>query len=399
MTMTQQRSAEPGRPAANRDGPFLSVEDLSVRFPTEDGLVTAVDGLSLSISRGKTLAVVGESGSGKSVTALAIMGLLNRKSAKVTGEVWLEGEELLQMPDAGVRKLRGNKMAMIFQDPMSSLHPFYRIGAQLTEAMRVHRKLTKTQARNEAIEMLNRVGIPAPKRRVDDYPFQLSGGMRQRVMIAMALVNSPALLIADEPTTALDVTVQAQILDLIGTLQTEFNTAVIIITHDLGIVADVADEVVVMYAARAVESAPTSRLYSSPEMPYTLGLLASIPRMDRERSDRLDPIRGNPPSPLRHPSGCVFHPRCNYTDRVPGDACSTLRPELLASESDHFVRCHIKPEERREIAASLLGSLDLEAPIALAGAAAPIAGAPSESIVPAETPGGGAPGPLGGGPA
>jgi peptide/nickel transport system ATP-binding protein len=356
--------------------PYLSVTDLHVQFPTEDGLVTAVEGVSMSVTRGKTLAVVGESGSGKSVTALAIMGLLNRKSAKVSGEVWLDGEELLDMSDAGVRKLRGNKMAMIFQDPMSSLHPFYRVGAQLGEAMQVHRKLTKAQAREGAIEMLSRVGIPAPKRRVDDYPHQLSGGMRQRVMIAMALINSPALLIADEPTTALDVTVQAQILDLIGTLQSEFNTAVIIITHDLGIVADVADDVLVMYAARVVEAAPTSKLYGSPEMPYTLGLLASIPRMDRERTDRLDPIRGNPPSPLRHPSGCVFHPRCKYTDRVPNEACFKDRPELLEAEASHFVRCHIPSEERREIARDVLSSpVGGQAPIAVVGGGAALAGA------------------------
>jgi peptide/nickel transport system ATP-binding protein len=348
--------------------PYITVNDLHVRFPTEDGLVTAVEGVSISVARGKTLAIVGESGSGKSVSALAIMGLINRKSAKVTGEIWLDGEELLGMSENGVRKLRGRKMAMIFQDPMSSLHPFYRVGAQLGEAIRVHRKVSKTQARNEAIEMLDRVGIPAPKRRVDDYPHQLSGGMRQRVMIAMALINGPALLIADEPTTALDVTVQAQILDLIGQLQSEFNTAVILITHDLGIVADVADEVVVMYAARVVEQAPADKLYDSPEMPYTLGLLTSIPRMDRERTDRLDPIRGNPPSPLRHPAGCVFHPRCNYTDRVPGDACATVRPELLPSGPDHTVRCHIPGEERREIATGLMTSpVAGHAAIAVAG--------------------------------
>jgi peptide/nickel transport system ATP-binding protein len=340
-----QRQTAPVAPA-----PYLSVNNLSVQFPTEDGLVHAVEGVTMSVTRGQTLAVVGESGSGKSVTALAIMGLLNRKSAKVTGEVWVDGEELVGMNDQGVRKLRGAKMAMIFQDPMSSLHPFYRVGAQLAEAAMVHRKLGKTAARAEAIEMLSRVGIPAPKRRVDDYPHQLSGGMRQRVMIAMALINSPALLIADEPTTALDVTVQAQILDLIAKLQSEFNTAVVLITHDLGIVADVADDVQVMYAARVVESAPTSRLYASPEMPYTLGLLASIPRMDRERTDRLDPIRGNPPSPIRHPSGCVFHPRCKYTELVPDNACAEVRPELLESEPDHLVRCHLPPETRRRIA-------------------------------------------------
>jgi peptide/nickel transport system ATP-binding protein len=346
-----QRQTEPSAPA-----PYLSVNNLSVQFPTEDGLVHAVEGVTMSVTRGKTLAVVGESGSGKSVTALAIMGLLNRKSAKVTGEVWLDGEEMVGMSDNGVRKLRGSKMAMIFQDPMSSLHPFYRVGAQLAEAAMVHRKLNKKAARAEAIDMLSRVGIPAPKRRVDDYPHQLSGGMRQRVMIAMALINSPALLIADEPTTALDVTVQAQILDLIAKLQAEFNTAVILITHDLGVVADVADDVQVMYAARVVESAPTKVLYGSPEMPYTLGLLASIPRMDREQTDRLDPIRGNPPSPIRHPSGCVFHPRCKYTELVPDNACAEVRPELLESEPSHVVRCHLPPETRRRVAAEALSA-------------------------------------------
>jgi peptide/nickel transport system ATP-binding protein len=346
--------------------PYVTVSNLVVKFPSEDGVVHAVEGVDLSVTRGKTLAVVGESGSGKSVTALAIMGLINRKSATVTGEVWVDGEELVGMSETGVRKLRGSKMAMIFQDPMSSLHPFYRIGAQLGEAARVHRNISKAAARAEAIEMLNRVGIPAPKRRVDDYPHQLSGGMRQRVMIAMALINSPALLIADEPTTALDVTVQAQILDLIAKLQTEFNTAVILITHDLGIVADVADEVRVMYAGRVVEAAPTDRLYATPEMPYTLGLLASIPRMDR-RTDRLDPIKGNPPSPLKHPAGCVFHPRCKYTDRVPDGACFTVRPDLLPSEADHFVRCHIPAPERREIASEALAALTA-VPAGVAGA-------------------------------
>ena len=362
-----QRDTRPQH-ASTAPAPYISVNELGVQFPTEDGIVTAVEGVTFSVARGKTLAVVGESGSGKSVTSLAIMGLVDRKRAKVTGEVWLDGEELLEKSDNDIRKLRGSKMAMIFQDPMSSLHPFYRVGAQITEAIRVHRKLSKSQARNEAIEMLARVGIPAPKRRVDDYPHQLSGGMRQRVMIAMALINGPALLMADEPTTALDVTVQAQILDLIGQLQAEFNTAVILITHDLGVVADLADEVVVMYAARVVEQAPTTVLYAAPEMPYTLGLLSSIPRMDRDQTDRLDPIRGNPPSPLKHPAGCVFHPRCNYTDRVPGDACFTVRPELLPSRADHLVRCHIDPQERREIAAGLLSSpLGGHAALAVAG--------------------------------
>jgi len=335
------------------DRPFLSVTDLSVAFPTEDGLVHAVDGVSLSVERGKTLAIVGESGSGKSVTAQAIMGLVNRKAAKVTGEIWLDGQELIGLPQNEVQELMGSEIAMIFQDPMSSLHPFYRIGDQIAEAIRAHRPVGAKEARRETIEMLRHVGIPAVERRVDAYPHQLSGGMRQRVMIAMALINSPQLLIADEPTTALDVTVQAQILELISSLQKEFGTTVILITHDLGIVADVADEVAVMYGGRIVEVASTGQLYDRPEMPYTLGLLSSIPRMDRE-PERLDPIRGNPPSPINLPKGCVFQPRCNYSDRVPGGACLTVRPDLLESGPDHFVRCHLQIEERQQISREVL---------------------------------------------
>jgi peptide/nickel transport system ATP-binding protein len=339
------------------DRPFLSVTDLSVAFPTEDGLVRAVDGVSLSLEKGKTLAVVGESGSGKSVTAQAIMGLINRKAAKITGEIWIGGQELIAMPEDEVQELRGNELAMIFQDPMSSLHPFYRIGDQIVEAIRAHRPVSRAHARRETLEMLRHVGIPAVERRIDAYPHQLSGGMRQRVMIAMALINSPGLLIADEPTTALDVTVQAQIIELIQSLQAEFGTTVILITHDLGIVADVADEVAVMYGGRIVEQAPTRVLYDGPEMPYTLGLLSSIPRMDRNPGKRLDPIRGNPPSPIKLPKGCVFQPRCNYFERVPGGRCFTERPELLESEPDHSVRCHLTHEERRQIANEVMNAL------------------------------------------
>ena len=338
--------------------PFLSVQDLTVHFPTEDGLVQAVDGVSFSVERGQTLAIVGESGSGKSVTAQAVMGLVSRQTAKISGQIWLDDTELLSLSDAEVRTLRGSQMAMIFQDPMSSLHPFYRVGDQITEAITVHRKVKPAAARSEAIEMLRRVGIPDFARRVDDYPFQLSGGMRQRVMIAMALINSPALLIADEPTTALDVTVQAQIMNLISDLQDEFNITVILITHDLGVVADVADDVAVMYGGRIVERAPTETLYGRPEMPYTLGLLASIPRMDKEPSERLDPIPGNPPSPIKLPPGCVFQPRCTYSDRVPGDLCSTTRPDLLAATPDHLVRCHLPAEERRRISTDVLNVLE-----------------------------------------
>ncbi len=336
------------------DLPLLLVKNLSVSFPTEDGLVKAVDGVSLSIEKGRTLAIVGESGSGKSVTAQAIMGLVDRKVARMSGEIWLDGQELVGLPAGELQSLRGSQVAMIFQDPMSSLHPFYRIGDQITEAIFAHRRIGAKAARAEAIDMLRRVGIPAVERRVDDYPHQLSGGMRQRVMIAMALINKPALLIADEPTTALDVTVQAQILELIASLQGEFGITVIMITHDLGIVADVADEVAVMYGGRIVERAPTATLYKTPEMPYTLGLLSSVPRMDRDVSVRLEPIPGNPPSPIRLPPGCVFEPRCKYADRVRDGACKTIRPELEAAAPDHLVRCHLPVDERRQIARDVL---------------------------------------------
>ncbi len=336
--------------------PFLQVDDLHVSFPTEDGLVRAVDGVSFTLEHGKTLAIVGESGSGKSVTAQAIMGLLNRRSSDVTGEIWLDGQELLGMRQSEVQALRGGKMAMIFQDPMSSLHPFYRIGDQLTEAINAHRKVPKAVARKEALDMLNRVGIPAAERRIDAFPHQLSGGMRQRVMIAMALLNSPALLIADEPTTALDVTVQAQILELIGDLQKEFGISVIVITHDLGIVADVADNVAVMYGARIVEMGTTDAIYNSPEMPYTLGLLSSIPRMDKEVAGRLEPIPGNPPSPIRLPPGCVFEPRCRYA-QMTGGLSQTVRPELVESQPGHWVRCHLPQDVRERISGEILTTL------------------------------------------
>ncbi len=321
--------------------PFLVVEDLNVSFPTEDGLVQAVSGSSFSVEQGQTLAIVGESGSGKSVTAQAIMGLLNRNSAAISGSVVLDGTDLFTLKDDDVRKLRGSTMAMIFQDPLSSLHPFYRIGDQLIEAVQVHARVSKSAARKRAIDALDHVGIPAPDRRVDDYPHQLSGGMRQRVMIAMALINSPSLLIADEPTTALDVTVQAQITELITTLQRESGTTLLMITHDLGVVADMADEVCVMYGGRIVEYGSVDDIYYRPEHPYTHGLLASVPRLAAERVERLDPIPGNPPSLINLPTGCVFHPRCTRRADVPGNLCVTEEPALSASNPGHLVRCHL----------------------------------------------------------
>ena len=342
--------------------PLLSVRDLAVGFPTEDGLVQAVSGVSFDLAAGQTLAIVGESGSGKSVTAQSIMGLINRRTARISGQVLFDGADVVTMPDRALHHLRGARISMIFQDPMSSLHPFYRIGDQLIEAVRVHQRVAKSQARDLAVDMLRRVGIPAAERRVEDYPHQLSGGMRQRVMIAMALINGPQLLIADEPTTALDVTVQAQILELIAQIQQDHHTAIIMITHDLGVVADVADNVMVLYGGTVVEAAPVQEIFARPQMPYTLGLLASIPRLDRDTDQRLDPIPGNPPSLISPPAGCVFRPRCTYADRVAGGACDDERPELLPVSADHLVRCHLPAAEREAIANDALAVVAARSP-------------------------------------
>jgi peptide/nickel transport system ATP-binding protein len=326
---------------------LLEVQDLRVHFRTQDGLVKAVDGVSYRLERGRTLGIVGESGSGKSVTSLAVMGLHHGSSAQISGHIRLDGEELVGAPPARVRELRGDKMAMIFQDPLSSLHPYFSIGSQIVEAYRVHHPdATKKQARQRAVDMLGRVGIPEPSARVDDYPHQFSGGMRQRVMIAMALCNDPELLIADEPTTALDVTVQAQILDLIHDLQSEFGSAVVMITHDLGVVAELSDDILVMYAGRVAEYGSAADIFGQPGHPYTWGLLASMPRMDRDRLARLVPIPGTPPSLIRVPSGCPFHPRCRY-GHLNGGRSETEVPELRATEeTGHLVACHLTAAER-----------------------------------------------------
>jgi oligopeptide/dipeptide ABC transporter ATP-binding protein len=327
---------------------FLEVRDLKIHFPTDDGLVKSVDGLSFQLERGRTLGIVGESGSGKSVTSLGILGLHNRRNADVSGEIWLDGKEIVGASQAEVRRLRGRNMAMIFQDPLSSMHPFYTVGHQIIEAYRVHNDVSKAVARKHAIDMLGKVGIPKPDQRVDDYPHQFSGGMRQRAMIAMALSCDPELLIADEPTTALDVTVQAQILDLIRDLQEEFNSAVIMITHDLGVVAELSDDILVMYAGRAAEYASVEDAFHQPLHPYTWGLLGSMPRLDRVRSERLLPIEGSPPSLINVPSGCAFHPRCPYAG-LNGDKSTTERPELIEVEPGHKAACHLPLEKRREI--------------------------------------------------
>ncbi|GCD88816.1 ABC transporter ATP-binding protein [Nocardioides sp. LS1] len=343
--MTEQTStvATPGR-GADSGEPFLVVEDLTVKFPTEDGLLTAVSNLSYSVKMGETLGIVGESGSGKSVSSMAVLGLHDAKSSRISGSIRVGGTEVVGLSEARMRKLRGNQVAMIFQDALAALHPFYKIGGQLAEAYMVHHpSASKRDARRKAIEMLDRVGIPQPDRRVDDFPHQFSGGMRQRAMIAMGLINDPSLLIADEPTTALDVTVQAQILDLLQDLQREFNSAVIIITHDLGVIAEMADDVLVMYAGRCVEYGKGKDILTHPEMPYTWGLLSSVPDVQADTNARLIPIPGNPPSLLNPPTGCAFHPRCVHTDKVPASLCSTELPELLPGSrgEGHVKRCHL----------------------------------------------------------
>jgi peptide/nickel transport system ATP-binding protein len=320
--------------------PLLAVEDLRVAFPGADGRVNrAVDGVSFSVERGRTLGIVGESGCGKSVTSLAVMGLLPKGGAEVSGAVRFEGRDLLQASDRTLRDLRGDRMAMIFQEPMTSLNPAYTVGDQIAEAIVRHRDVSRAEARRRAIEMLRRVRIPAPEARFRDYPHRLSGGMRQRVMIAMALALDPQLLIADEPTTALDVTIQAQILELMRRLKDESGTAIVLITHDLGVVAEVCDEVVVMYAGQVVERAPVAELFRFPQHPYTVGLLGSLPRLDARRP-RLAAIEGTVPTLTRPVEGCRFQGRCPF--RV--EACAAP-PPLAEVAAGHLSRCWRAPLE------------------------------------------------------
>ncbi len=327
--------------------PLLEVEDLRVHFETDDGLVKAVDGISYTVDRGETLGIVGESGSGKSVSSLTVMGLTRARNARISGTVRFDGRDLLNASEDEIRAIRGDDVAMIFQDPLSSLHPFYKVGTQIAEAVRAHRDVSKGQAWDRAVEMLGLVGIPEPRRRADAYPHEFSGGMRQRAMIAMALANDPKLLIADEPTTALDVTVQAQILELIERLQSEFDTAVVVITHDLGVVAEMADEIAVMYAGRIVEKANADTIFATPEHPYTWGLLSSIPRLDTPRGEELVPISGRPPSLINLPGGCSFHPRCPYVR----EAHKRIDPTLdeVPADPGHLVACLLAPEVRRQL--------------------------------------------------
>jgi len=329
---------------------FLEVKNLSVSFPTEDGVVRAVDNMTFSLEKGKTLGIVGESGSGKSVTSLAILGLHKGSSAKVSGAILIDGKDINAMQENEVQLLRGNLMSMIFQDALAALHPYYTVGNQIEEAYLVHNKVSKSVAKKRAIEMLDRVGIPEPQKRVDDYPHQFSGGMRQRAMIAMALSCNPSLLIADEPTTALDVTVQAQIIDLLRDLQKEFNTAIILITHDLGVVAETADDILLMYAGKEIEYGTVRDILQKPQHPYAWGLLTSIPRLTGNPNKPLAAIAGTPPSMISVPGGCAFHPRCSYVSQV-GQSCSSSIPELVpvAQGAHHLVRCHLDAPVRGEI--------------------------------------------------
>jgi oligopeptide/dipeptide ABC transporter ATP-binding protein len=321
---------------------LLRVRDLKVEFATDDGVVTAVDNVSLEVQPGKVLGVVGESGSGKSVTALTILGLTRGPGARLAGEIHYGGRNLKERQ---LQRLRGKEIAMIFQDPMTSMNPVHRVGDQIAETIVIHERVSRTVARRRAVELLKEVGIPNPLERVDDYPHQFSGGMRQRAMIAMALSCNPAILIADEPTTALDVTIQAQILDLIARLQESFGSAVVLITHDLGVVADIADDVTVMYAGRVVESGPSEQIFNDPQHPYTWGLLASIPRIDKPRTKRLRPIDGLPPSLIDLPRGCSFAPRCPYEF----EACA-VEPDLEARAGPgHLDRCWLSQRDRASL--------------------------------------------------
>jgi peptide/nickel transport system ATP-binding protein len=324
--------------------PLLEVENLVVEFPTPDGVVHAVDGLTFSVHRGETFGIVGESGSGKSVTNLALLGLLNRQRTKISGTARFMGQDLISAPVSALREVRGKDIAMIFQDPFACLHPMYTVGDQIVEAVRVHESIPKAQALQRAVDLLGAVGIPNPRQRVKDYPHQYSGGMRQRAMIAMAMINNPDLLIADEPTTALDVTVQAQILELIDRVKQEFNIGVILITHDLGVIAEVAQTVMVMYAGRSMELGSTEDVFRLPLHPYTWGLLESIPRAEQKASS-LVPIEGSPPSLIFVPPGCPFHPRCPHRF----SPCDQERPEFRDRGGGHRDACHLPIDDKRRL--------------------------------------------------
>ncbi len=340
--------------------PLLEVRDLRVRFATEDGIVHAVDGVSFDVAEGEVLAIVGESGSGKSVTAQTIMGLTRSPNARIEGSVRYRGQDLITARDEELQRVRGEEIAMIFQDPMTSLNPVYKVGDQIVEAIRAHRDESDSAARERAIELLAAVGIPDPSRRVDNYPHEYSGGMRQRAMIAMGLALEPRVLIADEPSTALDVTIQAQILRLLEQLNRDRDLAVILITHDLGVVAEIADRVLVMYAGRIVESGSLEQIFYDPQHPYTWGLLGSLARPDRPRAARLSQIRGQPPSLLLPPAGCHFRPRCPHAF----NRCTEVPPLEPRAGDDHADRCWLSVEQKRSLRVVGSGEIGLEAPAA-----------------------------------
>ena len=346
---------------AETDAVLLRVEDLKVHFNTDDGVVKAVDGLTMEIKRGQMVGVVGESGSGKSVANMSILGLTRAPNAEISGRIMFEGSDLNEMEAEDLQHIRGNEISMIFQDPLSSLHPFHKVGRQLVEAIQIHQDVDKTAAMKRAVELLGLVGIPDAERRAGEYPHEFSGGMRQRAMIAMALTNDPKLLIADEPSTALDVTTQAQILRLIERLQGEFGMAVIMITHDLGVVAEVADEIKVMYAGQVVEAGTLEQIFYDPQHPYTWGLLGSLTRLDKPRTTRLSQIAGQPPSLISPPQGCHFRPRCPHAF----DRC-TEPPQLERRVNDpgHEDRCWLDPEQKKTLRVIASGEIGLQEPAA-----------------------------------
>jgi oligopeptide/dipeptide ABC transporter ATP-binding protein len=342
------------------DRSLVEVRDLQVTFVTEDGLLRAVDGVSFDLRAGEVLAIVGESGSGKSVTAQTIMGLTRTPNARISGTIDYGGRDLVAATEEGLMSIRGKEIAMIFQDPMTSLNPVYRVGDQIVEAIRAHTDESKHRAKEKAIEVLDAVGIPDPRERADNYPHEFSGGMRQRAMIAMALVLEPNVLIADEPSTALDVTIQAQILRLLEQLNRDRDLAVIIITHDLGVVAEIADRVLVMYGGRIVESGTLDQIFYDPQHPYTWGLLGSLARPDRPRAARLSQIKGQPPSLLHPPTGCHLRPRCPHAF----DRCTQVPPLEARVGGDHADRCWLSVEQKRRLRVVQGGDIGLEAPAA-----------------------------------
>jgi oligopeptide/dipeptide ABC transporter ATP-binding protein len=351
---------EPVRTTQTKPNVSLEVQDLTVTFPTEDGEVHAVRGVSYELRRGEALGIVGESGSGKSVSSLAVMGLLP-KSAKITGSIKFQGEELLGLSDKGLSRIRGAKISMIFQDPLTSLNPVYRVGSQVAEAVLAHNEISKIEARDRAIELLRIVGIPHPEQRVDNYPHEMSGGMRQRAVIAIAMANNPDVIIADEPTTALDVTVQAQVLEALEAARAETGAALVLITHDLGVIAGHADRICVMYAGKLVETGTADDIFYNPRMPYALGLLGSLPRLDSSRRQRLSPIQGSPPSLVNLPPGCPFTPRCPLAREI----CDEVEPSLVPTDSPHHLAaCHFHTELVGRTAGDLFGtsSADPELP-------------------------------------